>query len=46
MAQNPKDGARRLQHLAGMEPIYWMAAIAVIASVIAFTMKRKRRARK
>ena len=28
-----------------MEPIYWIAAIAVIASVIAFTMKRKRRAR-
>ena len=28
-----------------MEPIYWIAAIAVIASVIAFTMTRKRRAR-
>jgi hypothetical protein len=28
-----------------MEPIYWLVAIAVIASVIAFTMYRKRRAR-
>jgi hypothetical protein len=28
-----------------MEPIYWLVTIVTIAAVIAYTLKRKRRAR-